>query len=339
MPNIDALGFIAKTATSENLQSRAIHYFLRKLQRLNLALLSRPPHPMVDSSNEAIAKQIIRAATKNPASFIYLMAGETQLGTTFSKTDKSVRKRTIICLHQPPSYLRLNYRDFSDFDGLGGIVCLSTAQKIFIESVCSTPAILSRHGVCLDFFAPNEAKTDVEKAKLLMVGEWLRDFEVLAASMEQIWKTEPETTLDCVLRHSARKHPALYRLARDDRVRWHADISPEKLRDLYQKATLLFLPLIDASANNAIVEAMACGLPIITTRVGGMPDYVVSEIGELCPPDNALAHAAAVLRWLPDKKRRILAGLAGRKFAVEKLDWKIISHDLINEIHAKSLLD
>src|SRR3989338_2025577 len=81
MPNIDALGFIAKTATSENLQSRAIHYFLRKLQRLNLALLSRPPHPMVDSSNEAIAKQIIRAATKNPASFIYLMAGETQLGT------------------------------------------------------------------------------------------------------------------------------------------------------------------------------------------------------------------------------------------------------------------
>ena len=104
--------------------------------------------------------------------------------------------------------------------------------------------------------------------------------------MNLIWQRRPDIELDCLIPIQARDHPVLTRLAGNSRTHWHSGLYSEQVRELYRRATLLFLPFIDAAANNGIVEALACGLPIVSTRVGGIPDYVPDDCGRLCAPGD-----------------------------------------------------
>jgi glycosyltransferase involved in cell wall biosynthesis len=277
--------------------------------------------PFVAARHELMGAKVIRYAKRHPKSLILLSAGENQFGRNFVAADKAIRSRTVVCLHQPPSWLRLHWRDLSALAGLGAIICLSREQREYISGACPSPTILIRFGIDHDFFRPAERRNTERSSHLLFVGNWLRDFETLVKAMRQVWNERPTVVLDCVIPHGYRSHPALLRLARDPRVRWHAGISSEALRDLYQQAALLFLPLIDAVANNSIVEALASGLPIVTTNVGGTADYIPEAAGQLCPPDDADAHARAVLGWLGDRARLDKASAAGREFAKDRLDW------------------
>jgi len=207
----------------------------------------------------------------------------------------------------------------------------------FVSGVTTTPVLLSRHGVRHDFFKPAGLPGASDSPRLLFVGGWLRDFDTLLAAMELIWHELPETKLDCVVMRGAWNDPALVELSHDHRVQFHADLSPEALRNLYQQAALLFLPLVDSVANNAIVEALASGLPIVSTRVGGVSEYVPESAGELCRPGDAGAHAATVLCWLSDGERLKEARLAARKCAETELDWKNIALNLISELKQLSL--
>jgi glycosyltransferase involved in cell wall biosynthesis len=63
-----------------------------------------------------------------------------------------------------------------------------------------------------------------------------------------------------------------------------SNMSEVELIRLYQSSDALFLPLIHSTANNAILEALACGLPVVSTRIGGVPDYVDETCGWLVPP-------------------------------------------------------
>jgi len=288
--------------------------------------------PFVECRHETVSTEVLRIAELHNKALVFLSAGENQYGNTFANSSDSIRRRIAICLHQPPSWLRLNWRDFSTLNGLGAIICLSREQTDFMTGICTTPTIFLRHGVNHDFFRPAKSSTLGSTPRLIFVGQWLRDFDVLAAAMELIWREQPETRLDCVIIRGARCHPALMRLARDQRVHWHADIAPEELLKLYQHATLLFLPLIDSVANNAIVEALATGLPVVSTRVGGVADYVPEAAGELCGPGNIADHAEAVLRWLPDRERCTKASFVGREFAETSLDWGHIAGNLVSEL-------
>ena len=202
---------------------------------------------------------------------------------------------------------------------MAAVVCLCRSQQDYFASLTAAPVILIRHGVSLDFFAPDEKRAD-EALRLLVVGKWLRDFDTLAASMELIWRANPQAELDCVVpqRQPGTRRPSCG-LHRDSRVRWHADISPEQLRDLYRRAALLFMPLIDGTANNGIVEALACGLPIVSSMVGGIVEYVPENCGQLCRAGEPADHAEAVVKWLRNPERLAAARLACRQYAVEEL--------------------
>ena len=48
----------------------------------------------------------------------------------------------------------------------------------------------------------------------------------------------------------------------------------EELVRRYQTADLVVMPMLDCTANDALLEIMACGTPVLTNRVGGIPEYV-----------------------------------------------------------------
>jgi glycosyltransferase involved in cell wall biosynthesis len=64
--------------------------------------------------------------------------------------------------------------------------------------------------------------------------------------------------------------------------------------------------------SNAILEAQACGLPVVTTHVGGNPDLVDADCGILVPPRDPRALAEAMGRLLRDRDRREQMGAVAR---------------------------
>jgi glycosyltransferase involved in cell wall biosynthesis len=101
------------------------------------------------------------------------------------------------------------------------------------------------------------------------------------------------------------------------------ELSDEQLLEEYRRAWVVLLPLVDATANNALLESMACGVPVVVSDVGGIRDYAGLECGALCLPRDAQAHGAATIELLLDSPRRAAAGQAARTRA-EICAWPIV---------------
>jgi glycosyltransferase involved in cell wall biosynthesis len=83
--------------------------------------------------------------------------------------------------------------------------------------------------------------------------------------------------------------------------------------ELMRCFTLLLLSSINEGISNTILEAMATGLPVIATQVGGNPELVVDgTTGRLIPSQNPQAMAAAMAEYLDNPERIRQHGARGR---------------------------
>jgi glycosyltransferase involved in cell wall biosynthesis len=79
-----------------------------------------------------------------------------------------------------------------------------------------------------------------------------------------------------------------------------------------------------------VQEALACGIPVVASRVGGVPELVRDgETGVLCPPGEARAFAAALAALLSDDRRRATMALAARRFAVETFETRAVTQTML----------
>jgi glycosyltransferase involved in cell wall biosynthesis len=70
-----------------------------------------------------------------------------------------------------------------------------------------------------------------------------------------------------------------------------------------------------------VIEAMAAGLPVVASSVGGLPELVADgETGILVPAGDAVALAEALARLLDDPELRRSYGAAARRRALERFD-------------------
>jgi sugar transferase (PEP-CTERM/EpsH1 system associated) len=82
---------------------------------------------------------------------------------------------------------------------------------------------------------------------------------------------------------------------------------------------IFVLPSLAEGISNAILEAMASGLPVVATRVGGNPELVEDGVtGTLVPPRSSEALAAALARYLAEPALIRAHGDAGRRRAVRQ---------------------
>jgi glycosyltransferase involved in cell wall biosynthesis len=82
---------------------------------------------------------------------------------------------------------------------------------------------------------------------------------------------------------------------------------------LYHAADAVVLPSRSEGHPMTALEAMACGLPVVASRVGGLPEIVVDgETGLLVPPGDAPAMVLALVTLASDRERAREMGSAGR---------------------------
>jgi glycosyltransferase involved in cell wall biosynthesis len=185
------------------------------------------------------------------------------------------------------------------------------------------------YGVDTSFFKPGPGYIEPPRQTLLYVGAWLRNTAMLARLVPEISRRFPQVVFDFVVPLHARDDEWLRTLGDNPSIRWHQGLSDESLRDLYQNATALLLPMEDGGANNAVVEALACGLPIITTDVGGIRSYGGGALFPLVANNDDSSCMELVAAYLTDRDFAASVSTGCRKFAETKLEWTIAAKEYI----------
>ncbi|MBX3464992.1 MAG: glycosyltransferase [Planctomycetes bacterium] len=96
----------------------------------------------------------------------------------------------------------------------------------------------------------------------------------------------------------------------------------------YAAASAFVFPSRREGLPNALLEAMACGLPVVATRIGGCVDVVADGTGVLVPPDDAAALALALDRLAADPGHRAALGAAARAHVVGTFSFAVTAERL-----------
>jgi glycosyltransferase involved in cell wall biosynthesis len=100
-------------------------------------------------------------------------------------------------------------------------------------------------------------------------------------------------------------------------VRFIGELEPSQLVGAYNAATCVVHTRPDEVFSLALIEALACGRPLLAADGGGTPE-LVGDAGVLAPADDPRAFAARLQALLGDQQRRAGLALAARRRAVER---------------------
>lgn len=165
------------------------------------------------------------------------------------------------------------------------VTCLNSGEAAFLSqhgwgeqaNIVITPNAVDR-----SFFV--EKKITPNAHRLLFVGQWLprKGITYLVKAFVCLAAREKDAELWCVgtLLNEEKVRDSFPADLRE-RVKVRARVSREDIHQIYQEADIFVFPTLLEGASLALLEAMATGLPIITTPVGSAPDMLISGVSAL----------------------------------------------------------
>lgn len=221
------------------------------------------------------------------------------------------------------------------------VLTCTHANVEHLEAINGTAdVVLAYHGLNADFARlladapPPQPPSDV--LRIVSVGRLVakKGFDVLIEAVAHLRDLNVEVEL-VIAGENGDAAPALRRLVDElalaDRVRFAGTVSQAELLELYRHASAFCLACrIDDNGDrdgipNVLVEAMAAGLPVVSSTVSGIPEVVTNgENGLLVAPEEPLALADALLRLakdpaLAEQLGRAAAGTVARDWDGDRL--------------------
>lgn len=130
----------------------------------------------------------------------------------------------------------------------------------------------------------------------------------------------------------ARKVRSMVRdLGLDRWVIFVGPVHPQEMVTFYHTSDVVVVPSVLEAVSIAGLEAMACGLPVIASNVGGLPEIVLhGKTGFLFKKGDSEEMAQYVCRLLDDKELRNTLGENARKHVEEKFTWESVAKETLN---------
>jgi glycosyltransferase involved in cell wall biosynthesis len=186
-------------------------------------------------------------------------------------------------------------------------------QTVFARHAIATGVV--RNVVNLEAFVPPAARPPHPHLVITRNLEEIYDIGTAIRAFAKVRKDHAEARM--TIAGSGPERPRLEALAAEEGVladvRFTGRLDISALPALYQSASVLVNPSRIDNAPNSLLEALASGVPIVSTNVGGVPYMVENErTALLVPPGDAAAMAGAICRVLDEPGLAESLALAGR---------------------------
>jgi colanic acid/amylovoran biosynthesis glycosyltransferase len=229
------------------------------------------------------------------------------------------------------------------FTKAAAVHCVSVAIRDEASKSCLDPARSVGIYPVVDqnfFFPDRRLAENSDRFRLITTGAfiWRKGYEYLLLAIRNLLDRGIPARLT-IIGDGPERQRLLYTihdLKLNEAVVLCGRLSPVKVRQQLQAADVFVLSSLSEGVSNAVLEAMACGLPVVTTAVGGMGEAVTDGIEGLLVPardGGAISQALAELWPQPELRRRM--GASGRERIQKdfKLNNQITAfHDLFRSV-------
>ncbi|HEV8448919.1 MAG TPA: glycosyltransferase family 4 protein [Gemmatimonadaceae bacterium] len=208
------------------------------------------------------------------------------------------------------------------FDRATAMVACSRAFGEEVKALTGTEAVVVHNGLDVDHFvqsvdrSPDPLAPVGDRRFVLGVATFERKkgLDVLVRAFADVRRSSPGVALVLVGRPAeatAELRSLTSTLGLDNDVFFFENVPHAQVSRFFERAAVFCLPSRAEPFGIVILEAGAFNVPVVATRVGGIPEILDDgETGILVPPDDPSALAAALARVLSDRE---LAGRAGRR--------------------------
>jgi glycosyltransferase involved in cell wall biosynthesis len=279
---------------------------------------------------DLLAEQnLLRKAEASRPEIVHVLYGDEQLDLLLRQRSR-LACSLVATFHLPSQQVKERFENFHKnlLGGINGAVVVSRCQlRDFKRWLGSERVFYVPHGIDTQRFTPGEQPFRQRVVRLLTVGYHLRDFEALRRIMEECYIRGLPTQFDLVL---PRKHWLFFTGCPN--ASFQTGVGEPELIRFYQAADALLLPVMDATANNAVLESLASGTPVITNAVGGMTDYVNEQCGWLFNPGDAAGVVELIAAICRHREIAESRRAAARRQALE-FDWLNVANQM-REVYA-----
>ncbi len=214
---------------------------------------------------------------------------------------------------------------------LPAIVTVSESSRTDIAAQMEVPPermTVVPVGVDDAVFRPRAGATPVP-GRLMVTSSSDVPMKGLVPLLEAVAKLRTEREVELVVignpRPGGRVARAIERLGLASIVTCRTGISDDELARCYGEAQVAVVPSLYEGFSLPAIEAMACGVPVVATTGGALPEVVGTsgETGLLVAPNDPEALADGIRRLLDDPELAARIGAAGRQRVVERFTWQV----------------
>ncbi|MEM7219273.1 MAG: glycosyltransferase family 4 protein [Pseudomonadota bacterium] len=223
------------------------------------------------------------------------------------------------------SFLRMQSRVARQ---LNSIVTVSDCSRRDIAAAFNIPAERIRvvpNGIDARVFRPDPsiARHDERLISTASADQPLKGTVHLVRALAQLRERRPNLRLTLIgkPRAGGPTDELIRRLDLSAAIEFRSGLTTDEIRELYARSTVAVVPSEYEGFGLPAGEAMACGVPLVSTDGGALPE-VVGDAGVIVPAGNPLALAAAIEDLLQQPERRHALSEAGRARIKAQFDWR-----------------
>jgi glycosyltransferase involved in cell wall biosynthesis len=189
------------------------------------------------------------------------------------------------------------------------VIALTGDMKRTMQAIYDRNIVVVPNGIDLKEYTgdPSVQKVKGDEKRILFVGRLhpVKGVRYLLQAMKIVYEKMPDAKLILVGDGEEREHLETLtdNLGIRECVEFAGRVPHERVQDYMNQAEVFVLPSLSEGFPVTILEAMACGLPVVATRVGGLPDVIEDGVhGYLVRTKESNEIAETLLKLLQDEQ-------------------------------------